>query len=55
MLTQIQMYNDKALVTGAALKKTILDGRLRNILEQMHTVDLSGKSDNEIFSIITSA
>ena len=55
MFTQIQMQNDKAMVPGAALKKIILDRLPHKILEQMHTVDLTGKTDNEIISIITNA
>jgi hypothetical protein len=55
MFTQIQMHNDKALVSGAALKKIILDRLPNKILEQMHTVDLTGKTDDEIISIITNA
>lgn len=49
------MQNDKAMVPGAALKKIILDRLPHKILEQMHTVDLTGKTDNEIISIITNA
>jgi hypothetical protein len=55
MFTQIQMHNDKALVSGAALKKIILDRLPHKILEQMHTVDLTGKTDEEIITIITNA
>jgi hypothetical protein len=55
MFTQIQTHNDKALVTGAALKKLILERLPQKILEQMHTVDLTGKTDQQIISIITSA
>jgi hypothetical protein len=55
MFTQIQTHNDKALVTGAALKKFILERILQKILEQMHTVDLTRKTDQEIMSILTSA
>jgi hypothetical protein len=53
MFTQIQMHNDKALVSGAALKKIILDRLPHKILEQMHTVDLTGKTDEEIITIST--
>jgi hypothetical protein len=49
------MHNDKALVSGAALKKIILDRLPHKILEQMHTVDLTGKTDEEIITIITNA
>jgi hypothetical protein len=55
MFTKIQMYNDKALGTRAALKKLILERPPLIFLEQMHTVDLTGKSDYEISTIITSA
>jgi hypothetical protein len=55
MFTQIQMHNDKALVSGAALKKIILDRLPYKILEQMHTVNLTGKTDDEIITIITNA
>jgi hypothetical protein len=55
MFTQIQTYNDKAMVTGPALKKLILDRLPHKILEQMHTVDLTGKTDDEIITIITNA
>jgi len=55
MFTQIQMYNDKAMVSGAALKKLILDRLPHKILEQMGTIDLPGKTDEEIISIITNA
>jgi len=55
MFTKIQMYNDRALVSGAALKKIILDRLPHKILEQMHTVDLHGKTDEELITIITNA
>ena len=55
MFTKIQMYNDKAMVSGAALKKLILDRLPHKILEQMHTIDLTGKTDDEIITIITNA
>jgi hypothetical protein len=55
MFTQIQMHNDKALVSGAALKKIIQDRLPHKIQEQMHTVDLTGKTDDEIVTIITNA
>jgi len=55
MFTQIQTHNDKALVTGVALKKLILERLPQKILEQMYTVDLTGKTDQEIISIITKA
>jgi len=49
------MHNDKALVSGAALQKIILDRLPLKILEQMHTVDLTGKTGDEIITIITNA
>jgi len=55
MFTKIQMFNDRALVSGAALKKIILDRLPHKILEQMHTVDLTGKTDDELITIITNA
>jgi len=55
MFTRIQTLNDKAMVTGAALKKLILERLPQKILEQMHVVDLTGKTDNEIITIITNA
>lgn len=51
----IQMYNDKALITGVAFKKLILDQLPQNILEQMPTADRTGMTDQEIISIITNA
>jgi hypothetical protein len=55
MFTKIQTFPDKAMVTGAALKKMILERLPQKILEQMHTVDLTGKCDQEIITIITNA
>jgi len=55
MFTRIQTLNDKAMVSGAALKKLILEWLPQKILDQMHVVDLTGKTDNEIIAIITSA
>jgi hypothetical protein len=55
MFTQIQTLNDKAEVTRAAFKKLILERLPHKILEQMHTVDLTGTSDQEIVTIITNA
>lgn len=55
MFTQIQMYNDEAMVSGAALKKIVLVRLTHNILEQMHTIDLTGKTDDQIIRIITNA
>jgi hypothetical protein len=55
MFTQIQTLNDKAAVTGAAFKKLILERLPHKILEQIHTVDLTGRTDQEIMTIITNA
>jgi len=55
MVTRIQTPNDKAMVYGAALKKLILERLPQKILEQMHVVDLTGKTDNEVITIITNA
>jgi CHAT domain-containing protein len=55
MFTQIQTLNDKATVTGAAFKKLILERLPHKILEQMHMVDLTGRTDQEIMTIITNA
>ena len=42
MFTQIQTLNDKAAGTGAAFKKLVLERLPYKILEQMHTVDVTG-------------
>jgi hypothetical protein len=55
MFTQIQTFNVKAMVTGPTLKKSILERLPHKSLDQMHTVDQTGKSNNEIISIITNA
>jgi hypothetical protein len=55
MFTKIQTFNDKAMVTGAALNKMILERLPQKIIEQMHTVDLMGKTDQEIITIFTNA
>jgi len=55
MFTKIQALNDKARVSGTALKKMILEHLPQKIIEQMHTVDLTGKTDQEIIAIITNA
>jgi len=46
---------DKAMVTSAALKKMIPERLPLRIQEQMHTVDLTGRTDQEIITIITNA
>jgi hypothetical protein len=45
MFKRIQTFNDKAQITGAALKTFILERLPVNILDQMHVVDLTGKTD----------
>jgi len=55
MFTKIQMYNNKAQLTGAGLKKLILDRLPEKVLGQMHVVDLTGKTDQEMIEIITKA
>ena len=55
MFTKIQTFNDKAMVTGAALKKLILERLPQKILDQTHVVDLTGKTNHEIITIITNA
>jgi len=55
MFTKIHTLNDKAMVSGAALKKLILERLPQTILEQMHVIDPTGKTDNEIITIITNA
>jgi len=55
MFTKIQTFNDKARVTGAALKKLILESLPQRVLEEIHTVDLTGKTDQEITSTLINA
>jgi hypothetical protein len=55
MFTKIQNFNDKAMVTGAALKMMIRQRLPQKIVEQMNTVDLTGKTDQDIITIITNA
>jgi len=55
MFTRIQTFNDKAQITGAALKKFILKRLPAKILDQMHVVDLTRKTDQEMIDIITNA
>jgi hypothetical protein len=55
MFTKIQMYNDKAQLTGAGLNKLILDRLPEKVLGQMHVVDLTRKTDQEMIEIITKA
>jgi hypothetical protein len=52
---KFRLFPDKAMVTGTALKKMILERLPQKILDQMHTVDLTGKTDQEIISVITNA
>jgi len=55
MFTKIPTFNDKAIVTRAALNKSILERLPQKILQQMHVVDSTGKTDQEIVTIITNA
>jgi len=55
MFTRIQTRNDRAQLAGASLKKLILERLPLKILDQMHMVDLTGKTDNEMIDIITNA
>jgi len=43
------------MVSGAALKKLFHERLRQKILEQMHTVDLTGKTGQEIITIIVNA
>jgi hypothetical protein len=52
---QIHKHNDKAMVTEVTLKNLISNQVPHKILEQMGTVDLTGKTDTEIFNTITKA
>jgi hypothetical protein len=53
MFTKIRTFNDKAMISGAALKKMILERLLQKIMEHMHTVDLMGNTDSDIITIIS--
>jgi hypothetical protein len=53
MFTQKQMHNDMALVSGATLKQIILDRLPHKIFKQMHTVDFTRQTDDEIITIFT--
>jgi hypothetical protein len=55
MFSPIQIHHDRALVSRAALKMIILDRLPHKILEQMHTLDLTGKSDAKMIDIIWQA
>lgn len=55
MVTQIQMLNDEVQVTRAAIQKLILDRLPHQMLEQMNTINLSGKTYNAIINIVTNA
>jgi len=55
MFTQIQMKNDKAMVSGAGVNKIILNHLRHMILEQIYTVNLRGKTHHEIIAIIANA
>jgi hypothetical protein len=45
MCTKNQTFNDKAMVSGADLKKLKGERLPQKIIDQMHTVDLTGKTD----------
>ena len=55
MFTRIQMYHEEAMVMEAAFKKLILEQLPIQILVQMHMIDLTGKTDSELISMITNA
>jgi len=55
MFTKIQIINNKAQLKGAGLKKLILDRLPEKVLSQMHVVNLTGKTDQEMIDIITNA
>jgi len=55
MFTKIQMYNNKAQLTGAGLTILILNRLPDKVLSQMPVVDLTGKTDQEMIEIITKA
>jgi len=52
MFTKIQTFIDKAMVTGAGLKKKILERLPQEIIKQMHMDNLTGKNDQESITII---
>jgi len=54
-LPKSKTFNDKAKVTCAAVKKMILQRFPQKILNEMHTVDLTAKTDQEITTIFTNA
>jgi hypothetical protein len=55
IFSTIQIFNNKAIVPGAAFEKLMLERLHQRIWEQIHTVVLTGKPDQDIISIITSA
>jgi hypothetical protein len=55
LITQIQMHNDKAMVSRAELNQIILDRFPYKTLGQMHTVNLTGKVVDKICKIIPNA
>jgi len=55
MFTRFQNYNNRARLTGAGLKKFTLEHLPIKIVDQMHVVELTGKSDQEMIDIITNA
>jgi hypothetical protein len=55
MFTNIQMHNDKALVSRAVLKKIIHDRLPHKILVQMHRVNVIGNTEDEISTMSTNS
>jgi hypothetical protein len=53
MFMNIEMFNHNTQLTGAGLKKLILDRFPEKVLSQMHAVDLTAKTDQELIDIIT--
>lgn len=53
MFTLMQSFNQMAILTGVALKESVLEWLAQKIIEQLHSVDLTGKTNQEIISIIT--
>jgi len=55
MFTKLQMHNDEAPLTGAGHTYLLLDGLPVEVLEQVHTANLTGKSDQEMIECISKA
>lgn len=53
MFKKIHTFNDTVKVSGASQKKMILQRLPQKILEQMQTVDLMAKTDQEMYTIIS--